>query len=67
MRFFNFKRIAGLDEMISVVMAYIHHRKGVKVQIRYPQTLRELNQIKEAYNIALDWFEANDGSVKILR
>jgi len=53
-------------EKISVVMAYINHRKGVKVNIRKPRDLREALQLDDAYNYAVRWFKDNGGGVKLI-
>ena len=49
-------------EMIEVVKAYIYHRTLEEVEIRQPRSLFEAVQLKQAYDIAYNWFRQN-GSI----
>ena len=51
--------------MIAVVQAYINHRKGIEVDIDINQFQNPINllKLKEAYDIAVDWFKKNNGKV----
>ena len=41
---------------LYVVRAYIHQRKGVTVNINYPDTPQRMELLHKAYTIALAWF-----------
>ena len=43
--------------MIPFVEDYIYERKQQKVKIRYPQNMRELIQLVEAYQFAKNWMD----------
>ena len=51
--------------MIAVVQAYIHHRKDVNVNIKI-ESARDIILLKRAYDIALKWFEQNNGKITII-
>lgn len=52
--------------MIAVVQAYINHRKGVTVNIEI-RGMEDILKLTEAYNIAMDWFSKNNGSITQVR
>jgi len=47
-----------IKQMISVIQIYIHHNKGVEVNIN-PDLPRELPKFLKAYNIAQNWVSNN--------
>lgn len=55
-----------IKEMIAVVQAYINHRKDLEVDININQFRDPINilKLKEAYDISLEWFRNNNGSIK---
>ena len=44
---------------IAVVQCYIHHLKGVEVDIIIPQTFDEAIKLEKAYKVAKSYFENN--------
>lgn len=50
--------IASVEEMISIVQIYIHHRKNKEVQIQI-RNARDLILLSRAYSIALNWLTSN--------
>lgn len=42
--------------MLYVVRAYIHDRKGVWVNINYPDTPERMALLERAYLVALAWY-----------
>ena len=55
-----------MHEQIAVVQAYINHRTGQTIQIRI-DTPRNLIMLNKAYQIAVEWFENNNGQINIIR
>jgi len=53
-----------MTQMIALVQAYINHRTGktVQISIRSP---RDFMLLKKAYDIAVRWFEENEGEIKL--
>lgn len=47
-----------IKTMIATIQVYIHHRKGVEVQIS-PRLPDELPLLLRAYSIAQDWLNKN--------
>ena len=45
--------------MIATVQIYIHHRKGVEVDIDI-RSLSDVAKLTHAYNIAVEWLNANN-------
>jgi hypothetical protein len=39
-------------QMIATIQCYIHHVKGVEVQINLPRTVGEIKLMQQMYNIA---------------
>jgi len=56
--------IASVEEMISIVQIYIHHRKNKEVQIQI-RNARDLMLLSRAYSIALNWL-TNNGFKQII-
>jgi hypothetical protein len=54
----------NIKEMISVVQMYIHHRKGVEVQISIRNTI-DIFKLTQAYDIAVNWL--NENNFKIIK
>jgi len=54
-----------VHRMIAVVQDYINHRKGIEVDININQFQNPINllKLKEAYEIAIDWFNDNNGKI----
>ncbi len=48
----------NIKHMISVIQIYIHHKKGVEVNIT-PNLPRDLIKLISAYNIAQKWLDNN--------
>lgn len=48
----------SVNKMIAIVQMYIHHRKGVEVNIKI-QSMNDIAKLTRAYNIAVDWFDNN--------
>jgi hypothetical protein len=40
---------------IAVIQCYIHHVKGVEVQINLPRNIGEIKKLNQMYNIAKDY------------
>lgn len=49
----------NINKMISIVQIYIHHRKGVEVDISIKNT-RDLILLSQAYRDAVDWMGLNN-------
>ena len=50
--------------MLATVQAFIHHQKGVEVQINFrPQ---DLGLLIRAYDYAIAFFQNNNGTIQIL-
>ncbi len=47
-----------IKQMISVIQIYIHHNKGVEVNIN-PDLLIEVPKLLKSYNIAQNWVSNN--------
>lgn len=45
----------NLQEMVAIIQCYIHHKKGVEVEIT-PNIPNDLGKIMIAYSIANDYF-----------
>ena len=56
----------SVEEMIAVVQAYINHRKGVTVNIEI-RGMDDILKLTKAYNIAMEWFSKNNGSIVQIR
>ena len=56
----------NVEEMIAVVQSYINHRKGITVNIDI-RGIEDMLKLTEAYNIAMDWFSKNNGSITQVR
>lgn len=48
----------NLKQMIATIQIYIHHRKGVEVDIS-PNLPREMPKLLGAYYTALNWLKSN--------
>ena len=59
-------QVNNVEEMIAVVQAYINHRKGVTVNIEI-RNGEDIFKLMEAYNIAMEWFSKNNGSITQVR
>ena len=46
-----------IEQMIATVQIYIHHRKGVEVQISFRDAVRDLIKLQYAYEIATAWLK----------
>jgi predicted glycosyltransferase len=53
-----------IEKMIATVQIYIHHRKGVEVNIAI-RNHSDLHKLTKAYNIANQWLN-NNGFVQYL-
>jgi hypothetical protein len=42
-------------QMIATIQCYIHHVKGVEVQINLPRNVGEIKKMQQMYNIASDY------------
>jgi hypothetical protein len=51
--------MSSVKEMIATVQIYIHHRKGVEVDIDI-RSLSDVAKLTHAYNIAVEWLNANN-------
>lgn len=47
-----------VKKMIAIVQMYIHHRKNVEVSLKI-ESINDINKLKKAYNIAMNWFDNN--------
>lgn len=54
-----------MHEQIAVVQAYINHRTGQTVQIRI-DTPFDVIKLNKAYQMAVEWFENNNGQINIM-
>jgi predicted glycosyltransferase len=48
-----------IEQMIATVQIYIHHRKGVEVQIAI-RNATDIIKLQKAYNIASAWLTENN-------
>jgi len=48
-----------IEQMIATVQIYIHHRKGVEVQIAI-RNAADIIKLQRAYNIASAWLNENN-------
>lgn len=46
----------GILEKIALVQCYIHHVKGVEVNITPPTNLNQINKLNKAYKVAKEYF-----------
>ena len=58
-----------IKEMVSVIQAYIAHRKDTEIEVNLEQFREPLNIIKlnNAYSIAVNWFNENKGKIELKR
>ena len=43
-------------EIIATIQCYIHHTKGVEVEIQLPVNIGQIKKMKQMYAIASDYF-----------
>ena len=43
-------------QIIAAIQCYIHHVKGVEVQINLPRNIGEIKKMQQMYNIASAYF-----------
>ena len=43
-------------EIIATIQCYIHHTKGVEVEIQLPANIGQIKKMKQMYAIAIDYF-----------
>ena len=48
----------SVNEQIAIVQMYIHHRKGIEVNISV-RGLHDVMKLSHAYNIAIEWLNKN--------
>jgi hypothetical protein len=48
-----------IEQMIATVQIYIHHRKGVEVNIAI-RNATDIIKLQKAYNIAINWLNENN-------
>ena len=58
-----------IKEQIAVLQAYIYHRKGVEVDINLNQFQNPMNVLllNQAYQVATQWFQENNGKIELLK
>jgi RNase P/RNase MRP subunit POP5 len=44
-------------QIIAAIQCYIHHVKGVEVQINLPRNVGEIKKMQQMYNIAAQYLE----------
>jgi RNase P/RNase MRP subunit POP5 len=42
-------------QIIATIQCYIHHVKGVEVQINLPRNVGEIKKMKQMYSVASDY------------
>ena len=50
---------------IAVIQAYIHHLKGVEVEIQLPRTKRHADLLEIAFSDAFNYFEGLNNFSKV--
>ena len=58
-----------IKEKIAIIQAYIYHHKGVEVDINLPQfqDLNNILKLETCYQIAIRWFQENNGKIELLK
>jgi RNase P/RNase MRP subunit POP5 len=44
-------------QIIAAIQCYIHHVKGVEVQINLPRNVGEIKKMQQMYNVAAQYLE----------
>ena len=44
-------------EIIATIQCYIHHVKGIEVQINLPRTIGEIKKMQQMYKIAQEYLQ----------
>ena len=59
-----------IEEMVSVVKAYIHHRTEKEIEINMQQFAvngMAVMMLHQAYQTAVNWFNNNKGKIEIIK
>lgn len=58
-----------IKEKVAVIQAYVNHLKGVEIEVNLAQfqDLNNVLKLETAYQIAIKWFQDNNGRIEHAR